>query len=546
MSSKAENSLTRQQVYSQLIKSPHGNLNEYLPIGLKAVKEDPDFFAHLVAWNSRKGEVRDAKSALALIALTNPTEPEYQDNALAVLATLGVRDLIKALRWVEGKDLVTYVTEGTGKKKVRKKVLTKSAFPKAGINRTLRRFVAQYLSNLEANRAHWDAVALQNKQSLKYLYRKYRVEPSDRANGVLFGPSTKRPDNPTRPQGSVFEKLPLLKNLEPAFVAGALTALKVPFLTGRGAVESKAKDPMVLQALMASMSPAELLNSTKMLERWGMKDNPALKAAYEKGLNKAADSKKPMATLKAGKAASMVTDEKLKAKLNTLQEAKLDQKQIKGNWLVLGDRSPSMEGQSVEVAKAVAGILARLAETCTLIFFDQGVQRIDVTGLTMEQVVEKTKAIKANGSGTSIGAGIDYALVNNLDVDGIAIVSDGEENSAPWSHQVLPKLNAALGKDIPVYYYRVRRDRNRRFYGNVGLETFPEHMKQAKLDFQTFEIDADNIDYYSLPNLVASMRVNKYAFTDEIMDTPLRTTDEVFKNLRKQRQFEEDAEHVSV
>jgi hypothetical protein len=30
------------------------------------------------------------------------------------------------------------------------------------------------------------------------------------------------------------------------------------------------------------------------------------------------------------------------------------------------------------------------------------------------------------------------------------------------------------------------------------------------------------------------------------MDTPLRTTDEVFKNLRKQRQFEEDAEHVSV
>jgi hypothetical protein len=164
----------------------------------------------------------------------------------------------------------------------------------------------------------------------------------------------------------------------------------------------------------------------------------------------------------------------------------------------------------------------------------------------MEQVVEKTKTIKANGSGTSIGAGIDYALVNHLDVDGIAIVSDGEENSAPWAHQVLPKLNAALGKDIPVYYYRVRRDKGKRFYANVGLETFPGHMKAAKLDFQTFEIDADNIDYYSLPNLVASMRVNKYAFTDEIMDTPLRTTDEVFKNLRKQRQFEEDAEHVSV
>lgn len=535
----AETALTRQQVYSQLIKSPHGDLNSYLKVGLQAVKEDPDFFAHLVAWNSRKGEVRDAKSALALIALTNPTAPEYVDNALAVLATLGVRDLVKALRWVEGKPLETSATSGVGKNKKRTTVLTPSQFPKKGINRMLKRFVAQYLSNLELNRAQWDATALQNKQKLRYLYRKYRVTPGERANGVLFGPSAKRPDNPTRPQGSVFEKLPLLKDLDPAFVAGALMALKVPFLTGRGAVAAKAKDPMVLQALITSMSPAELINHTKMLEAWGMKDNPALRAAYDAALNKATTSKKAVATLKAGKAAEVVTDEKLKAKLNTLQEMKLDQKQIKGNWLVLGDRSPSMEGQSVEVAKEVAGLLARQAESCVLIFFDRGVQRIDVSGMTLEQVKEKTKLIRANGNGTSIGAGINYALVNKLDVDGIAIVSDGEENSPPWSHDEIVKLNAALGKDLPVYYYRVRRKAVERYYANVGMETFPVHWNQRGLDFQTFDIDADKIDYYSLPNLVASMRVNKYAFTDEIMDTPLRTTDEVFKNTRKAREQEE-------
>jgi hypothetical protein len=534
---KNEAALSRQQVFSQLIKSPHGNLNEYLQVGLQAAKEDPDFYAHLVAWNAQKGEIRDAKSALALIALTNPTTPEYVDNAFAVLASLSVRDLIKALRWVEGKPVIQKATGKFQGKAVKVTSEIPSQFPKAKLNkRALKRFIGQYLSNLEANRAEWDRVALQNKQALKYLYRKYRVIPSKRANGVLFGPSAKRPDNPGIPQGSIFEKLPLLKTMDATQAAGTIMAGKVPFLTAGAALHGKIKDPVVIQALIDRMSPAELLNNTKMLEKWGLKENAALRATYEKALEKAKTSKKATASLKADKAASVVTDEKLKAKLTAVSEAKIDQKQIKGNWLVLADKSGSME-TSIAVAREVAAILARYAEKVYLVFFDTQPTRYEVTGKTLNEIKTMTAGIRAVG-GTSLGVGLNYARVNSLEVDGIAVVTDGGENSAPWFYQELPKLNAALGKDLPVYYYRVR-PLNESMNRLIERETFPELMTAASLDFQTFTIDSQNVDYYSLPNLVQSMRVNKYSMMDEIMDTPLRTTEDVFKNLRKYANEEE-------
>ena len=55
--------VTQNEILSQLNQIGHGNLSIYNEIGLKAVKYEPELFAHLIAWNEKKGEVRDQKVA---------------------------------------------------------------------------------------------------------------------------------------------------------------------------------------------------------------------------------------------------------------------------------------------------------------------------------------------------------------------------------------------------------------------------------------------------------------------------------------------------
>jgi len=54
-------------------------------------------------------------------------------------------------------------------------------------------------------------------------------------------------------------------------------------------------------------------------------------------------------------------------------------------------------------------------------------------------------------------------------------------------------------------------------------------MKNASQDLQVFDLPA-NLDYYSLPNLVATMRTNRYSLVDEIMAVPLATLASVLPN----------------
>jgi hypothetical protein len=57
-------------------------------------------------------------------------------------------------------------------------------------------------------------------------------------------------------------------------------------------------------------------------------------------------------------------------------------------------------------------------------------------------------------------------------------------------------------------------------------------MNIAKIDMQVFDLRG-GIDYYSLPNLVATMRTNRYSLIDEVMAVPLLTLDKVFKNFER-------------
>jgi hypothetical protein len=223
-----------------------------------------------------------------------------------------------------------------------------------------------------------------------------------------------------------------------------------------------------------------------------------------------------------------VTDKALKAKLAVLQEKQLDKHAgIDGNWLVLGDCSGSME-DAIEVAKLVAATLARMVRgNVHLIFFNyQPVKSMNVTGKTYEDILEMTKLITAHG-GTSIGCGLQYALDNNLEVDGIAIISDAKENRAPWFSSVFRRYATKIEKDIPVYLYRMKSQAVPVGYYDSSKD-LADLMRLAEQDLQEFDL-REGVDYYSLPNVIVTMRANRYSLADQIMETPLLTVEGVLK-----------------
>ncbi|CAN5950999.1 unnamed protein product [Sphagnum jensenii] len=487
--------VTPQKLVSELSKSPHGKLSEYVPTAKLGFQHESLFMQHLIAWNHKVGQIRDSKVALPVIALGSTKEPEFLDNAFAHIASLGPRELLRAY---------TFARE----------------IRPVGQMLPFRRLIGTYLAEKEADKG-WDHLAIQHRKTLKELYALSHARPEkDRTRAVLFGKDENKNSLPL-PKGSVFEAVANLKNMSPIDAAGTILKFRIPFLIAMGALGAKAKDTDLVMALIDRMSATELVTNTKMLEKLGVKTNPALRAKFEAGLAKAATSKKN--SLKTTAAIDAISDEGLKNKLRGLQD-----KQIalsggpEGDWLVLADKSPSM-ASAMEFAKHVsASLSAYVKGKVHLVFFDSQPLVIDVTGLSLDQIQKATKHIRT-GSATSIGVGLNRMLVENVEVDGIAIISDGEENTAPRFADVYSRYCTKFDKIVPVYFYDCKG----------GSDNLSASMDRAGHEMQKFDLRHGTADYYAIPNLVQTMRASQYSLTDEIMATPLLSLSDVLKTSNK-------------
>jgi hypothetical protein len=507
-----EKGLTRNQVISILSKSPHGTLSEYVPIGQAAAKSDPDFYAHLIAWNAKNGQIRDAKVALPVVSLApgiNMPE-DLAENSLAHFVSQGPRELLRAYRFA--LDLRGPIPAYSTKRNSRQ----------PGYMLKMKNIVAQYLHEKEEGRS-WDGFAVLHRNTLRELYALTHTQPlTDRANIVLFHRDLRKNKMPM-PAGSVFEVVTQLKNMAPIEAAGAILEYKIPFLIAFQVLGEKAKDPDILLALIERMSPTELVTNAAVLERAGVQKNPALRGAFEKALEKAATSKKNVLKTTAAASAKSVKSDVVREKLRGLQEKQMENISVQGNWLILGDKSSSM-AQSIEVARHIAATLAGMVKgKVWLTFFNDSPQTIDVTGASLDVIQKATRHIRAGGN-TSIGCGLHRMLIEKQEVDGIVIVSDGGDNSSPLFHQVYPKYAEFVGKEVPVYLYLCE---------GMDGNALGRNMANAGLDMQTFDI-GNTIDYYSLPNLVKTMRTNQYSLVDEIMATPLLSLSDVLKFSREE------------
>lgn len=491
----SEAALTKPEIIADLTRSPHGDLQQYVGIGLRAAHEDPDFFAHLLAWNHFKGEIRDAKAALPILHLAarQDEHPEFADNALAHLADLNPKVFVKALDFGRAMQAPS---------------------------RLLRRLAERYVRDLEAERRDWENAALQHPVSMRTLYARHHLTRPDWVREAFWWGDKQR-QRPLSTWGK-FKLLREMRSMSALELSGVIAAQHLPWIIVRGVLGVRAKEPDVLIALVSRMTAADIVTNTKWLMKAGLKSVPAARAAYEQALEKAGRKGRAKgATLKAttaAKAMSDLGDIQTAGKLKALQERQLDHlKTIEGNWLVLGDKSGSM-AHSIETAKEIASVLARLVKgRVDLLFFDTSPRLIgDVHGKTLEEIQQMSRTVVAGG-GTVIGAGVRWATDRKLEVDGIVIVSDGGDN--------LPSNTFALA--FQAYSQRMNRTPTVYFYKLSGDPDFLSgQCQRAGIDLQTIDIRG-GVDRYSLPNLVQTMRVGRYDLLDEILATPLRRLDEV-------------------
>jgi hypothetical protein len=93
------------------------------------------------------------------------------------------------------------------------------------------------------------------------------------------------------------------------------------------------------------------------------------------------------------------------------------------------------------------------------------------------------------------------------------------ENCTPYFAPTYAGYTSDLGVEPTIYVYGTCPDAD-------------QFVRKHGLDCQTFDIGSGKIDYYSLPNLVQTMRVGRYSLLDEVLATELLTLDEVLTHTK--------------
>jgi hypothetical protein len=508
----AEQGLLRAEIVNKLNLSLHGDLAAYRGVIGEACKQDPEFLAHLISFDFTNGQIKDTKVALPVITLASKEFPdELVENSLAHLAMQSPRELFKALKF------------------------SMDSNAPARRQKALERMIRAYLLNRETEPGKWHRLVARHRRSVKALYRKTHAPMPEWASAILFGC---KKENGVKfplaiPAGTIFHDIANLSKMPPGQVAATIQKWHLSPLVVSGAMagaKAAQKDSAVVQAGMDQMSDTELVTRAASLERKGLSRDAGLKDTFRKKVAKAVGSKK--ATLKTSVAADEVEDEGLKTMLRELQERQIQAQKdsgrgIDGDWLVIVDRSSSQE-QSLELGAHVGAAIAKFVTgRVWLVFCATDVHPVEVTGKTLEEIKHATRFIIASGA-TSYGVGLAWAIDKKLSLDGVAIIGDGGENTAPMFASAHNAYAERFKKDLPVYFYQTYT--SQRHANNPGGDPrlFGSYMNRLSIPFTTYDFTSGKVDYYSLVNVVQTMNVSRFGVVEKIMACPLLTLAQVF------------------
>jgi hypothetical protein len=396
-------------------------------------------------------------------------------------------------------------------------------FIKRGKRKLLQDVIQAYLRVREADRKWWTAAVVRNRSAMKTLYAVSHTKPNGRAQKILF----KR----NYAGDPIFEGIRDLSNMSPLEAGAFILWNKIPFTVALGA-GVKLDDPSILLAIVQSMSGAELITATKQLNSLKSFKVGSVQEAYKEAVGKVSKDKR-VSVAKASRAIAGISADSAKMDSPVEQLVKLKEKaaeaagSIKGDWVILADRSQSM-GIAVKQSIEISALLAHRVEgKVHLIFFNDHPRAFDVTGKTLDEIQHMTRHMGDEGT-TSIGCGLRYLADKKIGVDGIVLVSDGGENRPPWFHEEYLKIDGSP----TIIYLRLNSNLDA-FYkappGTVASQ-FASHLQKHGIAFQTWNL-GDGVDDYALENIVSVIRPGTFGMLDAVLETPLVTIKEAFGGL---------------
>jgi hypothetical protein len=501
----------RLEVLNALLKTPHRNLQEVWPVHQELSVKDPRFYVRLAAWYFEKGEVRDHKE-MFIITLSLSSFPGHRDVGLALLSKLPPYQVARVVDFIHGrketkKRALADPAQKGGKAKLKKPMKRRAVREVVGdfglfrnVPRSLKTEVARYLAEREANPDWFDSTAMVARKALKRLYTVLHIKPGERAQKILFDE-----DPPSDSRVGVLKRI--VHMTDPEEQARAIQSARVPFRVALSVVGEM--NPRVLQALIERMSPQEVINNLKLLQRHGALTDPELKLMVDLKLEEAKTAKR-MSTFKAEAALEAVdAGDEVRQKLEEVADVQIKAKgRIRRKTALLIDKSGSMD-MAIDLGKRIAAMISAVCEQELYVYaFDTMAYPIESTGRDWASWKKAFAGINAGGE-TSVGISLVLMQRRKQAVEQLIIVTDEEEYDPPFFVESFLKYRQALGIDPTVCFVKVPDSSTR-------LE---DQCKRAGIVTSVFDFKGD---YYSLPNLVALLEPpSELDLLLEIMDYPL-------------------------
>jgi hypothetical protein len=368
------------------------------------------------------------------------------------------------------------------------------------VPRSLKTEVARYLAEREANPEWFDSTAMVARKALKRLYTVLHIKPGERAQKILF---EEKPPEDSRV--GVLKKIVHMQ--DPAEQAKAIQSARIPFRVALSVVGERS--PRVLQALIERMSPQEVINNLKLLQRHGAFADPELKLMIDLKLEEAKTSKR-VSTFKAETAMQAVdVGDDIRQKLEEVADEQIKAKgRIRRKTALLVDKSGSMD-IAIDLGKRIAAMISAVCEQELYVYaFDTMAYPIEAKARDWASWKKAFEGINAGGE-TSVGVPLELMRRRKQAVEQIIIVTDEEEYNPPFFVESLLKYRQALGVDPAICFVKVPDS-------TTKLE---DQCKRAGIVAGVFDFKGD---YYSLPNLVALLEPpSELDLLLEIMDHPL-------------------------
>jgi hypothetical protein len=469
----------RVELLNSLLTTPHRKLEEVASLHDEMIGRDPLFYGHMAVWYQRNGDVRDHKE-LFIANLLVSAMADHREAGFMLLQELPPYQVARVVDFVKRR--------------------------RGNVPRSMRTAVERYLRRREADPVFFDRAALRGRKAMKGLYASLHIRPNERADAILFK------DAP--PADSLaFALKRLAAAATPAEQASLIVERGIPYTVAVGAIGRMT--PAVMTALIEAMTPQELINNVGSLKARGAFGNEEVRALIDAKLEQARTDGRVSAfkARVAADASDLDPDTAAKLAAVTDQQVKL-RGRITRPTALLVDKSGSMES-AIAIGRQLAAMISGVADAPLSVYaFDTLPYPVVSDGAELSDWERAFKGINAGG-GTSIGAPVMALRTKRIAVEQIIVVTDEEENTAPYFGDEYDAYVRELGIAPSVLIVKVGR-------ATGYLEGV---LRQRRVQVDTFTFAGD---YYALPNLLPLLsRASRLELLMEILETPLPVRDDM-------------------